>query len=93
MELDSGLAGVAAAASVATTVVVIKGRPPRLAQIFQSYDPPLYFITICTIHRQKIGSLEAAYHALKAYARRARDEFHVGVGRYLMMPDHMHLFV
>lgn len=53
----------------------------------------MYFITICIIHRQKIGSLEAAQHALKAYARRARDEFHVGVGRHLIMPDHMHLFV
>ena len=37
---------------------MIKARPPRLEQIFQTYDPPLYFITICTIHRQKIGDLE-----------------------------------
>ena len=73
--------------------MMIKGRPPRLEQIFQTYVPPRFFVTICAIHRQKIGDLEAAHHALKAYARRARDEFHVGVGRYLMMPDHMHLFV
>ena len=72
---------------------MIKGRPPRLEQIFQTYDPPLYFITICTIHRRKIGDLEAAHHAFEVYARRARDEFGVGVGRYLIMPDHMHLFV
>jgi putative transposase len=73
--------------------MMIKGRPPRLEQIFQTYDPPLYFVTICTIHRQKIGDLEAAHHAFEAYVRRARDEFGVGVGRYLIMPDHMHLFV
>src|SRR6266550_5976262 len=72
--------------------MMIKGRPPRLEQIFQTYDPPLYFVTICTIHRQKIGDLEAAHHAFEAYVRRARDEFGVGVGRYLIMPDHMHLF-
>jgi putative transposase len=71
----------------------IKGRPPRLEQIFQTYAPPLYFVTICTIHRQKIGDLEAAHHAFEAYVRRARDEFGVSVGRYLIMPDHMHLFV
>ena len=72
---------------------MIRGRPPRLGQIFQTYDPPLFFVTICTIHRQKIGDLEAAHQAFEAYARRARDEFGVGVGRYLIMPDHMHLFV
>ncbi len=73
--------------------MMIKGRPPRLEQIFQTYVPPLFFVTICTIHRQKIGDLEAAHHAFEAYVRRARDEFGVGVGRYLIMPDHMHLFV
>jgi len=72
---------------------VIKAGPPRLEQIFQTYIPPLFFVTICTIHRQKIGDVEAAYHAFEAYVRRARDEFGVGVERYLIMPDHMHLFV
>jgi len=73
--------------------MMIKGRPPRLEQIFQTYDPPLYFVTICTIHRQKIGDLEAATSRIRSLSRRARYEFGVGVGRYLIMPDHMHLFV
>jgi len=68
---------------------MIKARPPRLQQIFQTYAPPLF----CTIHRQKIGNLEAAHQAFEAYVRRARDEFGVAVGRYLIMPDHMHFFV
>ena len=72
---------------------MIKGRPPRLGQIFQTYDPPLYFITICTIHRRKITNLGAAYRAFEAYIRRARDEFGVAVGRYVMMPDNVHFFV
>jgi REP-associated tyrosine transposase len=72
---------------------MIKGRPPRLGQIFQTYDPPLYFITICTIHRQKIRDLGAARRTFECYVRRARDEFGVVVGRYVMMPDHVHLFV
>src|SRR6266513_1346014 len=66
--------------------MMIKGRPPRLEQIFQTYVPPLFFVTICAIHRQKIGELEAAHHAFEAYVRRARDEFGVGVGRYLIIP-------
>jgi len=72
---------------------MIKGRPPRLGQIFQIYDPPLYFITIRTIHRQKIRELATAHRAFGFYVRRARDEFGVVVGRYVMMPDHVHLFV
>ena len=72
---------------------MIKGRPPRLAQVFQTYDPPLYFVTICTIHRDKIRNLEATQRTFEAYIRRARDEFGVAVGKYMMMPDHMHFFV
>jgi putative transposase len=72
---------------------MIKGRPPRLRQIFQTYDPPLFFVTICTIHRQRIGDLETAHRPFEAHIRRARDEFGVAVGRYVMMPDHMHFFV
>ena len=79
--------------SAARNCMIIKGRPPRLGQIFQTYAPPLFFVTICTIHRQKIRDLCTAHHAFEAYVRRARDEFGVGVGRYLIMPDHMHLFV
>jgi putative transposase len=71
----------------------IKGRPPRLGQIFHTYDPPLYFTTICTIHRQKIGDLGTAQRAFECYIRRARDEFGVAVGKYLIMPDHVHFFV
>jgi REP element-mobilizing transposase RayT len=71
----------------------IKDRPPRLQQIFQTYDPPLFFVTICTIHRQKIRDLGTAYRAFEWYVRRARDEFGVAVGHYVIMPDHMHFFV
>ena len=72
---------------------MIKGRPPRLGQIFQTYDPPLYFVTICTIHRQKIRDLSTAHGAFESYVRRGREEFGVAVGRFVIMPDHLHLFV
>jgi hypothetical protein len=49
---------------------MIKGRPPRLGQIFQTYDPPLFFVTSCAIHPQTIGDLEAADYAFEAYVRR-----------------------
>ena len=72
---------------------MIKGRPPRLAQIFQSYCPPLFFVTICTLHRRNIPSLEAAHNALLLYGMRAAKEFNIALGRYVIMPDHLHLFV
>jgi len=71
----------------------IKGRPPRLEQIFHTYDPPLYFVTICTIHRQKIKDLDTVFDAFESYALRAKDEFGVSVGRYVIMPDRLHFFV
>jgi REP element-mobilizing transposase RayT len=73
---------------------MIKGRrPPRLRQIFQSYNAPLFFVTICTLHRRNIPSLEAAHNALLLYGTRATKEFIVALGRYVIMPDHLHLFV
>jgi hypothetical protein len=53
---------------------MIKARPPRLAQVFHTYDPPLYFVTICTIHRRKIRDLGTAHRGFECYVRRARDE-------------------
>jgi putative transposase len=72
---------------------MIKGRPPRLEQIFQSYDPPLFFITFCTLHQARIEALNLAHEAFRTYALRGRDEFNIAVGRYVVMPDHVHLFV
>jgi len=64
---------------------MIKGRPPRLKQIFHTYDPPLYFVTI--------SDFGIAFRAFESYASRARDEFGVAVGNYVIMPDHVHFFV
>jgi REP element-mobilizing transposase RayT len=72
---------------------MIKGRPPRLDQIFQSYDPPLYFVTFCTLHRRKIENLKTAQQALEQYGADAVERFNVAIGRYVFMPDHVHLFV
>ena len=72
---------------------MIKDRPPRLDQIFQTYDPPLYFVTICTMHRRRIDDLEKVHFTFREYIHRALDEFSVAVGKYVIMPNHIHLFV
>lgn len=70
---------------------MIKRRPPRLARIIP--DPPLFFVTFCTRDRKRISSLPRVRAAFDQYATRALIEFNVAVGRYVIMPDHIHLFV
>ena len=70
---------------------MIKDRPRRLDLIY--VNQPLYFVTFCTRNRKKIPSLECAHLTFKKYAERALSQFGVGVGRYTIMPDHVHLFV
>ena len=72
---------------------MIKGRPPRLPEIFQSQGTPLFFVTICSLHRRKFPSLEIVQEVLRRYATRGTTQFNVAVGRYVIMPDHLHLFV
>ena len=70
---------------------MIKDRPRRLDLIYISQ--PLYFVTFSTRNRKSIPSLERAQVAFEEYAQRASRDFNIGVGRYVIMPDHIHLFV
>jgi len=70
---------------------IIKDRPHRLDLIFST--APLFFVTLCTRNRRRIPSLGRAQTAFANYALRAQRQFDVAVGRYVIMPDHIHLFV
>lgn len=67
-------------------------RPPRLAQVFQSIRDPLYFVTMVTWQRQP---LLANHAVLEAFVERTTLQADIGiaVGRFVIMPDHIHLFV
>lgn len=67
-------------------------RPPRLTWIFQSIDSPVYFVTFNTFRRQAMLANEPVQAAFRAFAE-AGIERGAGVGRYVLMPDHVHLFV
>jgi REP element-mobilizing transposase RayT len=71
---------------------VIKGKPPRLELVFQRFDAPVFFVTFNTHRRQAILANATLHDAFVDYSRRA-EQFCVGVGRYVIMPDHVHLFV
>ena len=66
-------------------------RPPRIAP-FQELRP-FYFVTFCVLQRRPILANTVLHEAFLSFARRARDEHAVSVGRYVIMPDHIHLFV
>ena len=66
-------------------------RPPRLPSVFQNVRP-LFFVTFTTHRRQPLLACDPIHNtwlrfASTASARGAR------VGRYLLMPDHVHVFV
>ena len=70
-----------------------KGTPPRLPIIFQCFDAPLYFITFnTTLLKRPLLANDSVHAAFRDYAERGLA-FHVGTGRYVLMPDHVHVFV
>ena len=67
-------------------------QPLRLERIFQAYDPPLYFVTLCTAERRKILNKNEVHDAFVNHCRRSFNH-DITVGRYVLMPDHIHFFV
>jgi len=71
---------------------VFKSKPRRLDLIFQRVNAPVYFVTFNTHVRASLLATPEIHAAFIEYCRRASD-FRIGVGRYVLMPDHIHLFV
>jgi putative transposase len=71
---------------------VFKGKPPRLNLIFQRFNAPVYFVTFNTHARASLLTIPEVHEAFIEYCGRAAD-FRIGIGRYVLMPDHVHLFV
>jgi putative transposase len=69
-----------------------KGKPPRLDRIFAGHNAPLFFVTFNTHTRRPLLASSVVHEAFLEYGRRA-SEHGIGVGRYVLMPDHVHLFV
>ena len=67
-----------------------KPRLKRLQRLFA--DHPVYFITICTRDRKRLLNKNYVHEAFKIFAQEAASHG-VFVGNYVLMPDHLHLFV
>ena len=65
-------------------------RPPRLDHIYQ--PDPLYFVTCCTHNRQSLLAHAEAHNVFRSAAQEIQAAGNA-VGRYVIMPDHWHLFI
>jgi putative transposase len=65
--------------------------PPRLRWIFA--HNPLFFVTFCTYERRKLLASDPVHAAFVGFAEQAYSVHKIAVGRYVVMPDHVHLFV
>lgn len=66
-------------------------RPPRLELLYSSVRP-FYFATFNTHDRTHLLARGQIHDAFHVFSSRAQDH-DIAVGRYVIMPDHIHLFV
>jgi putative transposase len=66
-------------------------RPPRLGRLFETARP-FYFITFNTYNRHSLLAGGEVHETFCTFFVRAQKH-DVAVGRYVIMPDHVHLLV
>jgi putative transposase len=68
-------------------------RKPRLTRLERLWvDEPVYFITACVHQRKHVLNNNPVHEAFQGFAQRAAFRG-IFVGNYVLMPDHLHLFV
>ncbi len=66
---------------------------PRLSRLSRIYlKQPVYFVTLCTFDRKMILNRPTSHSVFVCFCDAATGQG-VYVGRYVLMPDHIHLFV
>jgi putative transposase len=65
----------------------------RLRRLETTYERrPIYFVTACTAERREFLANDLVHEAFVRFARNAAARG-AWVGRYVLMPDHVHIFV
>jgi REP element-mobilizing transposase RayT len=67
-------------------------RPPRIERLFGEYSAPLWFVTFNTHRHAKLLATSAVHARFRDFTIAAAQR-QIIVGRYVLMPDHAHLFV
>src|SRR5271155_5797510 len=72
--------------------VAVSMHPPRLSRLDRiQTDQLFYFLTFCTYNRASILAHPELHQAFRVFTEAAAAGG-VLVGRYVIMPDHIHLF-
>ena len=64
----------------------------RLGQVFETGRSPLYLVTVCVRGRRQVLNQPAAFEVIVSTLREALRLYGWMVGRFVVMPDHVHLF-
>ncbi len=65
----------------------------RLDVVQTARTRPLFFVTICIHSRRPLLANDAVHRQFLDFCRRSPEILQVYVGRYVLMPDHIHVFV
>ena len=70
-------------------------RPHRLRRLNTIFAParPLFFLTICTANRRPLLAINDVHELFVTFCEASPEKAAVCVGRYVLMPDHIHTFV
>lgn len=65
----------------------------RLKAIHTKRYRPLFFLTLCTAKRRQVLNNHVTHEAFLSFSRLSPERAAVWVGRYVLMPHHIHVFV
>jgi len=71
-------------------MILMRSRLIRLEAVYPGYS--IYFITFCTHEHQDFLANPRMHESFHNFCVQARDR-NILTGRYMTMPDHIHLFV
>jgi putative transposase len=74
----------------AATISAVRQRLKRLDIVYQHF--PIYFVTACTAKRHQLLASESIHSAFEEFADSA-PKYGAWVGAYVLMPNHLHLFL
>jgi putative transposase len=68
-------------------------RRPRLRRLDEIFvEGPIFFVTFCTLDRKSLLANTTIHDSFRNFGLNARERDNL-VGRYVIMPDHLHFFV
>jgi putative transposase len=64
-----------------------------LGEVWTDRGRPLFFVTFCTAERRPWVAHADIHHAFREFCTRSPQLAQAWVGGYVLMPDHVHVFV